>query len=207
LTLTNHFSCMSLRHGASLPSVLTRGQKRQMHLYTIVLLIGALVLGRPSSPSHHSFTLHVFIFRLIVKHIANHISHSPNIVAHWPWLWFFIRQIRILFLSAYLPILPHLHHSSKLHSTDIHLSLKRKSEISNEYPPLLMMSALIPIISEIIPMMMPSSACIIKAKDIEPPYPTVEGPVIQRPAVVGKCDKMCASGIFSHEPPPCLGRS
>lgn len=62
-----------------------------------------------------------------------------------------------------------------------------------------MMSALIPIISEIIPMMMPSSARIIKARDIDPPYPTVEGPVIQRPAVVGKCDKMCASGMAFHK--------
>ncbi|CAM1508563.1 Fc.00g054110.m01.CDS01 [Cosmosporella sp. VM-42] len=55
------------------------------------------------------------------------------------------------------------------------------------------MSSLMPIISEILPMIMPAPTRITKAEEIEPPYPTVEGPVIQRPAVVNKCDKMCTS--------------
>lgn len=57
-----------------------------------------------------------------------------------------------------------------------------------------MMSALIPILSEILPMIMPATANITKAEQLEPTHPTVEGPVIERPAVVGKCDNMCVSG-------------
>ena len=43
-------------------------------------------------------------------------------------------------------------------------------------------------------MIMPASANITRAKQLEPTHPTVEGPVIERPAVVGKCDRMCVSG-------------
>jgi hypothetical protein len=45
-------------------------------------------------------------------------------------------------------------------------------------------------------MIMPASADITRAKQLEPSHPTVEGPVIQRPAVVGKCDNMCVSGML-----------
>lgn len=61
-------------------------------------------------------------------------------------------------------------------------------------PKLSMMSSLLPIISEILPMIMPASANITRAKQLEPSHPTVEGPVIERPAVVGKCDNMCVTG-------------
>ncbi|EGU87598.1 hypothetical protein FOXB_01883 [Fusarium oxysporum f. sp. conglutinans Fo5176] len=40
---------------------------------------------------------------------------------------------------------------------------------------------------------MPASANITRAKQLEPTHPTVEGPVIERPAVVGKCDNMCVT--------------
>lgn len=56
------------------------------------------------------------------------------------------------------------------------------------------MASLLPFISEILPMIMPSPTLVTRAKQLEPPHPTVEGPVIQREAVVDKCDKMCASG-------------
>jgi hypothetical protein len=62
-----------------------------------------------------------------------------------------------------------------------------------------MMSSLLPLISEILPMIMPASANITRAKQLEPTHPTVEGPVIERPAVVGKCDNMCVTGK-----PSCL---
>ncbi|KAF4469833.1 cupin domain-containing [Fusarium albosuccineum] len=45
---------------------------------------------------------------------------------------------------------------------------------------------------------MPASANITRAKQLEPTHPTVEGPVIQRPAVVGKCDNMCVSVITTR---------
>lgn len=61
-----------------------------------------------------------------------------------------------------------------------------------------MMSALIPILSEILPMIMPATANITKAEQLEPTHPTVEGPVIERPAVVGKCDNMCVSVITTR---------
>lgn len=63
-----------------------------------------------------------------------------------------------------------------------------------------MMSALLPLISEILPMILPASANITRAKQLEPTHPTVEGPVIERPAVVGKCDKMCVSGKKTVKP-------
>ncbi|KAJ4004686.1 hypothetical protein NW766_011417 [Fusarium irregulare] len=55
------------------------------------------------------------------------------------------------------------------------------------------MASLLPLIAEILPMIMPASANITRAKQLEPTHPTVEGPVIERPAVVGKCDNMCVS--------------
>ncbi|KAM0411638.1 hypothetical protein ACHAPD_009855 [Fusarium lateritium] len=45
---------------------------------------------------------------------------------------------------------------------------------------------------------MPASANITKAKQLEPTHPTVEGPVIERPAVVGKCDNMCVSDTIIY---------
>jgi hypothetical protein len=47
-------------------------------------------------------------------------------------------------------------------------------------------------------MIMPASANITRAKQLEPTHPTVEGPVIERPAVVGKCDNMCVTGRSSY---------
>ncbi|KAG8666495.1 hypothetical protein FPOAC2_11609 [Fusarium poae] len=61
-----------------------------------------------------------------------------------------------------------------------------------------MMSTFLPILSEILPMIMPASANITKAEQLEPTHPTVEGPVIERPAVVGKCDNMCVSVITTR---------
>ena len=61
-----------------------------------------------------------------------------------------------------------------------------------------MMSSLLPIISEMLPMMMPASANITRGKELEPSYPTVGGPVVERPAVVGKCDNMCVSSELSQ---------
>ncbi|KAH6877153.1 RmlC-like cupin domain-containing protein [Thelonectria olida] len=58
-----------------------------------------------------------------------------------------------------------------------------------------MMSGLLPLISEILPMIMPAATRITKAKQLEPSHPTVEGPVIQRDAIVNKCDRMCASTL------------
>ncbi|KAF5022571.1 hypothetical protein F66182_5404 [Fusarium sp. NRRL 66182] len=45
---------------------------------------------------------------------------------------------------------------------------------------------------------MPASANITRGKQLEPTDPTVEGPVVERPAVVGKCDKMCASVLTTR---------
>jgi hypothetical protein len=64
------------------------------------------------------------------------------------------------------------------------------------------MASLLPIISDIIPMIIPSTTHVTHARDLEPSHPTVEGPVIKRPAVVGKCDKMCASGELGQPPSP-----
>ncbi|KAF5593237.1 hypothetical protein FDENT_3599 [Fusarium denticulatum] len=46
---------------------------------------------------------------------------------------------------------------------------------------------------------MPASANITRAKQLEPTHPTVEGPVIERPAVVGKCDNMCSTVRHNSE--------
>lgn len=56
------------------------------------------------------------------------------------------------------------------------------------------MASFIPIISELLPMIMPASTYITTKEELEPVHATVDGPVIERPAVVGRCDKMCASG-------------
>jgi hypothetical protein len=66
------------------------------------------------------------------------------------------------------------------------------------------MASLLPIISDIIPMIMPSTTHVARAADLEPTHPTVEGPVINRPAVVNKCDKMCASGELAWLAGPLL---
>lgn len=42
-------------------------------------------------------------------------------------------------------------------------------------------------------MILPSSIHVVRAKDLQPKHPTVEGPVLQRQALVGKCG-MCATG-------------
>ncbi|KAH7324366.1 RmlC-like cupin domain-containing protein [Stachybotrys elegans] len=62
------------------------------------------------------------------------------------------------------------------------------------------MASLLPIISDILPMIIPAATQVIRARDLEPSHPTVEGPIIQRPAVVDKSDKMCASVVFMARP-------
>lgn len=61
------------------------------------------------------------------------------------------------------------------------------------------MASLLPFLSEILPMIMPSATQVTRAKHLQPLHPTVEGPVIYREAVVDRSDKMCASGK-SREP-------
>lgn len=58
------------------------------------------------------------------------------------------------------------------------------------------MASLLPLISELLPMVMPPPAEVIRAKDLQPVHPTVLSPVLQREAIINKCDKMCASGEF-----------
>ncbi|CAH0023945.1 unnamed protein product [Clonostachys rhizophaga] len=54
------------------------------------------------------------------------------------------------------------------------------------------MTSFLPLISELLPMILPSSIHVVRAKDLQPKHPTVEGPVLQRQALVGKCG-MCAT--------------
>jgi hypothetical protein len=44
----------------------------------------------------------------------------------------------------------------------------------------------LPLISELLPMIMPNSTQIVRAKDIQPQHPTVEGPAIERPVIFDK---------------------
>ncbi|KPM44587.1 hypothetical protein AK830_g1910 [Neonectria ditissima] len=60
------------------------------------------------------------------------------------------------------------------------------------------MSSLLSVFSEILPMIMPSSTLVTRAKQLEPSHPTVEGPVIQRDAIIDKCDKMCVSVLTTR---------
>ena len=63
-------------------------------------------------------------------------------------------------------------------------------------PPLgVNMASFIPFLSELLPMVMPASTHVVRAKDIGSSNPTVEGPVVQRLAVVDRCG-MCASGTL-----------
>lgn len=64
------------------------------------------------------------------------------------------------------------------------------------------MASLLPLISELLPMIMPSSVHISKTKDYEPQHPTVDGPAIERPALVDKCS-MSATGLDTS--PHCSG--
>lgn len=47
-------------------------------------------------------------------------------------------------------------------------------------------------------MVMPASTHIVRAKDIQPSHPTVEGPVVQRLALANLCG-MCISGTLPVE--------
>jgi len=77
------------------------------------------------------------------------------------------------------------------------------------------MTSLLPLIEDILPMILPSSISVTKAKDVFPPKPVSSGPerkgeeapgpqVISRNAVVDKTSKMCATGrlIPYHVPLP-----
>ncbi|KAM4055994.1 cupin domain-containing protein [Hirsutella rhossiliensis] len=56
------------------------------------------------------------------------------------------------------------------------------------------MASLLPLISEILPMIMPASAQVMRADQLRPAAAsTLDGPVVTRSAVIDKCDKMCAS--------------
>ncbi|KHO11199.1 hypothetical protein MAA_11277 [Metarhizium robertsii ARSEF 23] len=56
------------------------------------------------------------------------------------------------------------------------------------------MASFFPLISEILPMIMPAATHVTRAGDLEPKRPTVEGPVTVRAAIVDKCDRMSATG-------------
>ncbi|KAK3346618.1 RmlC-like cupin domain-containing protein [Lasiosphaeria hispida] len=66
------------------------------------------------------------------------------------------------------------------------------------------MASLLPIISEILPMILPSSISVTKSRDILPPPPPEDNGirepsgvrVLSRNAVVNKTDKMCASVLI-----------
>ncbi|UNI24832.1 hypothetical protein JDV02_010548 [Purpureocillium takamizusanense] len=64
------------------------------------------------------------------------------------------------------------------------------------------MASLLPLISELLPMILPAETHITRAEQLAPSHPTVEGPVTSRPAVVGRCDKMCAS-VVTARPKSC----
>ncbi|OAQ77708.1 cupin domain-containing protein [Purpureocillium lilacinum] len=64
------------------------------------------------------------------------------------------------------------------------------------------MASLLPLISELLPMILPAETHITRAEQLTPRHPTVEGPVTSRPAVVGRCDKMCAS-VVTTRPKSC----
>ncbi|EFY91490.1 hypothetical protein MAC_02375 [Metarhizium acridum CQMa 102] len=55
------------------------------------------------------------------------------------------------------------------------------------------MASFFPLISEILPMIMPAATHVTRAGDLEPKCPTVEGPVTVRAAIVDKCDRMSAT--------------
>lgn len=61
------------------------------------------------------------------------------------------------------------------------------------------MSSLLPIITEILPMILPSTTEVTHADQLKPMLDN-EGRSIRDSAIVGKCDKMCASGEFSPWP-------
>lgn len=64
------------------------------------------------------------------------------------------------------------------------------------------MASLLPLISEILPMIMPASAQVLRADHLRPAATSVvDGPVVTRCAIIDKCDKMCASGRLSPGDP------
>ncbi|KAG6042101.1 hypothetical protein E4U41_005649 [Claviceps citrina] len=60
------------------------------------------------------------------------------------------------------------------------------------------MASFFPLISEILPMIMPATAHVARAKDIESERPPAEGPVTVRPAIVGKSDKMSSTDAILY---------
>ncbi|EXV05131.1 hypothetical protein X797_002818 [Metarhizium robertsii] len=62
------------------------------------------------------------------------------------------------------------------------------------------MASFFPLISEILPMIMPAATHVTRAGDLEPKRPTVEGPVTVRAAIVDKCDRMSAT-VRNSSPP------
>ncbi|GAO17898.1 hypothetical protein UVI_02030050 [Ustilaginoidea virens] len=60
------------------------------------------------------------------------------------------------------------------------------------------MASFFPLISEILPMILPATAHVVRAKELEPENPSVDGPVTVWPAVVGKCDKMSTTDAIMY---------
>jgi hypothetical protein len=56
------------------------------------------------------------------------------------------------------------------------------------------MTSLLPIISDILPIIMPSQVQVTKSSELDPGTGQTEG-MIRKGAIVGKSDKICASGI------------
>lgn len=56
------------------------------------------------------------------------------------------------------------------------------------------MASLLPIISDILPIVMPASAQVMRAEQLRPASSAVDGPTVTRVAVADICDRMCASG-------------
>lgn len=59
------------------------------------------------------------------------------------------------------------------------------------------MASFIPIISEILPMIMPASTRVTTADELSRAEATSDNAVIEQAAVVDQCDSMCASGMLT----------
>jgi hypothetical protein len=58
------------------------------------------------------------------------------------------------------------------------------------------MSSIFSLLPDILPMIMPSAVSIIKATDLEAQRESKDSPMIRQGAVIGKSDKMCATGML-----------
>lgn len=60
------------------------------------------------------------------------------------------------------------------------------------------MSSLFSLLPDILPMIMPSSVHVTKATDLEAQRAGNDAPMIRQGAIIGKSDKMCATGGYIH---------